>query len=150
MMKPILVTGADGEETVYVCLHWRTFPNAWATHVEPIENLLANRTIDSAEAQRYEVWKKECGLIRMDAEVCKECPHIRRLDIQPHQVPKLYKTDGSHEWTPAVDIPTSASTARYRPRRTPKEAAQQSHQDKVDGEVAAIKREAAAKAAKTG
>ncbi len=142
MMKPIRVEGADGESTVYVCLHWRTFPDRYATHPDGPEKLRDKRVIDGAEFQRYKVWEKECGIIRMEEGKCLTCTHVRRLEIMPHQVPKLIKLDGSGEWTPAVDVPTLQGAAQYRPKRTPKQAAQHSRQMQVESENAAARAEA--------
>ncbi len=114
MMKPIRVEGADGESTVYVCLHWRTFPDRYATHPDGPEKLRDKRVIDGAEFQRYKVWEKECGIIRMEEGKCLGCPHVRRLEIVPHQPPKMVKIDGSGDWMPAIDIPTLQGAANYR------------------------------------
>lgn len=119
MMKPIRI-GEGDDSTVYVCLHWRTFPVAFAGRPETAEELRDNKVIDGVAYQRYKTWEKECGLIRMAEPTCKTCTHFRRLEIVPHQVPKLFKTDGSGEWTPAVDMPSIAAQSRNRlSRQTP-------------------------------
>tara|TARA_Y100000310_G_scaffold261537_1_gene270930 strand:- start:2824 stop:3228 length:405 start_codon:yes stop_codon:yes gene_type:complete len=123
MMKPIRVQGEGDESTVFVCFHWRTFPVGYAAHPDSAEELRDRKVIDGAEYQRYKAWERECGLLRMDEAKCQACPHIRRLEIRPHQVPMLVKTDGSGEWTPAVDVPNIEAGLRRAPRPSKKQVA---------------------------
>ena len=113
MMKPLRV-GDDVDAVTYACLHWRNFPAAFAGTANAPEDLLDRKVLDGAGYQRYKVWEKECGIVRMDESKCLKCPHIRKLVIVPHQVPKMVKIDGSDEWTPAIDIPSLEAFGKYR------------------------------------
>ena len=105
MMKPLRV-GDDGEQTTYACIHWRNFPSLYA-------GLRKTGVVTAIDDQRLATWERECGLLRMAKEKCMGCVHVRRLDIQPHQVPKLVTLDGE-VWTPAVDIPQVEAMGKYR------------------------------------
>lgn len=114
MMRPIRVTGENGgEETTYACFHWRNFPTKFASVSEEPEALRARKVMTDVEYQRHQVWQRECGILKMDESKCLGCPHVRRLVIVPHQVPKLVTLDGK-EWTPAIDMASSGALAAYR------------------------------------
>lgn len=114
MMKPIQVTGKEGgEDATYACIHWRNFPAKFAGFSETPEDLRALKKLDGPEYQRHKVWERECGILRMNEGKCLACPHVRKLDLQPHQAPQLVTLDGRTR-TPAVDISAMEAIARYR------------------------------------
>jgi len=114
MMKPLRVTDPKQVQTTYACIHWRNFPARFAGHSMTPEELRAQGVMSEVEYQTWHVWERECAVLRMEEGKCLECPHIRRLEVQPHQVPKLYTLDGK-TWTPAVDMPSIASLGGRRP-----------------------------------
>jgi len=106
-----------------VCVHWRTFPPEGALKIhtlgKDIAALRADKDIDEAAYQRFLVWKRICGLYRMNKRKCRHCPHVRRLappDEHGHQV--LTKLDGSCP-SPIVDIPTMELLGRQKVHTVP-------------------------------
>ena len=112
MMKPLRVEHSEGGE-VYACLHWRSFPAPHARMKMSPEELRAQGVLSETEYQRYKTWQSQCGLLAMDESKCLTCPHVRRLEVLPHQVPQMWTLDGK-ESTPAIDIPSVASMGSYR------------------------------------
>ena len=126
MLRAIGATTQFGPSRL-VCVHWRTFPPEAAikTHTlgKDIAALRADKDIDEVAYQRFLVWQRICGMLRMDKRKCRRCPHVRRLappDTHGHQV--LTRLDGSCP-TPIVDLPTiellGRNKARIAPAQTP-------------------------------
>lgn len=112
MMKPIRIE-KGAEATVYACTHWRSFPPAFVQLEESPEDLRARKVLDDASYQRYKVWEVHCGVTEMGEASCLKCPHVRRVEIQPHQTPKMWTLDGK-EFVPAIDIPAISAMPQYR------------------------------------
>lgn len=112
MMKPLRVEEEDNLQ-VYACFHWRNFPPLHARLNKTPEELRKSGHLDEAQYQRYLIWQRECGVQEMQADKCLNCPHVRRLELKPHQVPMMWTLDGETS-TPAVDIPSVASKGIYR------------------------------------
>lgn len=142
MMKPIRVQGDEGEATVYACIHWRNFPAPFARMEGSAEDLRAQKVLDEVGYQRHKTWEAQCGLLAMDESKCLSCPHIRRLEIQPHHVPKMWTLDGK-ESTPAIDIPAVTSMPKYR-RMDLKAQARASQEQARNGRISAQEAEDAA------
>jgi len=132
MMRPIRVTGDDGKETTFACIHWRNFPTKFASVTEDPESLRARKVMSDTEYQRHQVWQRECGIVKMDESKCLQCPHVRRLEIVPHQVPKLVTLDGK-EWTPAIDMASSGALAAFRRQNMPASARNEAIQARAAG-----------------
>lgn len=102
-MKP-LVTTANDQPIIYACAHWRSFPPFGASGPLSPEELRAQGHIQESEYQRFLVWKRVCGLTKMDAEKCMKCPLIRIAETKKG-LPVLTTLDKTHS-VPAVDLPT--------------------------------------------
>ena len=113
MMKPIKVPNEGDDAKTYACIHWRSFPPAFAGLDETFEELRARNVLDGPDYQRHQTWEKACGQLKMDEDKCLTCPHVRKLVMRPHKVPQLV-TLADEISTPAIDIPTVASMGRYR------------------------------------
>lgn len=110
MIKPVKGEH-EGETKTFVCEHWRNFPPLTAFMDADPETLRAKGQISNELVQRHSVWKKVCGLVKMDLNKCLECQHVRVLQIRPHNAAMLVTLDGK-EATPAVDPTTLASISR--------------------------------------
>jgi len=114
MMRTVGAAIAKFGSVRLVCVHWRTFPpKAAIMELEfPIEELRASKKIEEEDYQRYLVWKRICGLLKMNRRRCRKCPHVRFLDANGN--PTLRKLDGSGP-VPIVDLPTLENRSRRAP-----------------------------------
>ena len=94
-MKPIKITEEGGEaELTIACEHWRVFPPTAALLDQSLDELRANNVISDADYQRCQVYQRVCGLKKMDAETCMDCPHVRKV-TSDHTGYFLTTLDGS-------------------------------------------------------
>lgn len=64
----------ESEGKTYECRHGDVWPPA---HAYMGTDPLTVRAEHGEEAMsRYQVWQRECGLLRMDATKCSNCPHV--------------------------------------------------------------------------
>jgi hypothetical protein len=68
-MKPT----ADGGDTL-TCRHEGVWPPAPAYLNETPDAVRANYGEDTLA--RFHIWRKECGLMTMNPERCRTCPHV--------------------------------------------------------------------------
>jgi hypothetical protein len=73
--------------------------------------------LDGVGLQRFQVWERTCGIIRMEEEKCLACPHVRRVEIKPPAVPVLVTMDGKNR-TPIIDQTFAASLPGVRSNRS--------------------------------
>ena len=107
----------QGEPTIFACIHYRTFPPPYMSPEIDPEYLRATREIDGAEYQRLMVWKRTCGLYRMDPEKCLTCEHVRKVVNQGQVRPPVLQTLDGSQSIPIVDI-TTLESAPQRAGRT--------------------------------
>lgn len=100
MLKPIKSLFRK-KETTFVCVHWKGFPPLSALSEVNVLELRKRKKITEAEYQRHQIWKKHCGLIGMEFDVCIECPFVRILEPVPNKPPDLVSLDGETR-VPAV------------------------------------------------
>lgn len=105
-------TEIKGKQATLACYHWREFPPLHSVLDKPIEAQRADKEVSEADYQRYKVWERVCGQKQM-GDKCLTCPHVRRLVVEPHKVPKLVTLDGKTS-TPAVDITTVSTAPQHR------------------------------------
>jgi hypothetical protein len=97
------------------CHHWRAWPPLAAlehpdqTGIE----MYRNGDIDGVGLQRFQIWERDCGLFKMDESKCKTCPHVRRVVIQPPQVPMMVTMDGRTK-IPIIDKTFAAALGQNR------------------------------------
>lgn len=107
MLRPIK-TDRDGQEVVLVCFHWRSFPAALAERakaqgLDP-DDVQMRKVLGQGEFQQYEVWKKTCGQMEMNPEVCLQCKHAGTMETRDG-LPCMVSLDGKRV-LPTTDIPT--------------------------------------------
>jgi hypothetical protein len=90
----------NGQVTIYLCAHWKSFPPPGAVGVQTPEDLRARKVITETEYQRLQVWRRICGLPAMAAEKCLSCPHLRRVRVKQNQA---YLVSPNGQQTPLVD-----------------------------------------------
>jgi hypothetical protein len=99
-MLPVLVL----ESGMYCCFHWRDFPPSPAfLEDDERERLRKEGELKPTEQQKYDVWKRICGKMKMDA-LCLECKMVRKLEYRNH-LPVMVSMDGS-QVIPITDITT--------------------------------------------
>lgn len=68
-MRPV----QDGDATL-TCRHADVWPPAPAYTDEDPATVRASRGDDAAA--RYATWRRDCGIMRMDPDRCRTCPHV--------------------------------------------------------------------------
>jgi len=111
MLRPLRAK-IKGKEKTLVCVHWKSFPPPTIT-VEDIEAARKNGQIKEEDYHRHKIWNRECGLLGLDENKCLTCPHVRTLEVHPHQVSVLRTLDGKLA-TPTVDATTLESMGHHR------------------------------------
>ena len=112
MLNAVGAQGPNGEELRLVCLHWRLFPPPSAVRTEDIEVQRQNQEVTQAEYQQHLIWKRICGLTRMDRKKCRNCPQVRHLKQKNHLW--VLETPDGKTAVPVVDLPTLESLSRRR------------------------------------
>lgn len=107
-MMALKVGGESNQET-FICAHWKTFPPTGAGG--NVENLRANKSIDTPQYNRLLLWERICGLMRMEESKCLTCPHRRQV-IWKTRGPYLLSPDGVE--TPVVDSAQGEASPRNR------------------------------------
>ena len=101
-----------------ICAHWRSFPPEGAVKEldAPMAQLRFKNEISDVEYQRYLVWKRICGLLRMNKKKCRRCDHVRVLTKAggPSSDYVIMKKDGTGV-TPFIDLPTKEILSRRNP-----------------------------------
>lgn len=100
------VNGAD----TLVCQHWKVFPPPLAFFDE--EAARSNPQFKVADWQRFDVYKRVCGLKEMGAK-CLSCPLVRKVIVKPPLGVHLAHLDGSNP-VPLVDAETQQVLARKK------------------------------------
>jgi hypothetical protein len=100
-MRPYKTTH-QGKQVSFACLHWRSFPPVEAYLPESADELRASGAITDVQRQRVQVWEKTCGLLRMDDDKCRTCPHVRWVEVRQAAAPTMVSLDGRSR-TPIVD-----------------------------------------------
>ncbi len=104
-----LKTGDKDNQDTFICVHWRTFPPPGAGG--DVENLRANKAIDTAQYERLRLWQKICGLLTMSEDKCLTCPHRRKV-IWKTRGPYLLAPNGVE--SPVVDSAQGEASPRNR------------------------------------
>ena len=97
------------------CIHWRTWPplKAFEYHGQKGLDLYRAGHLDANEFQRFGIWERDCGLMRMEETKCRACKHVRRVEIKPPAVPTLVTMDGKVS-TPIIDETFASNLPRFR------------------------------------
>ena len=82
-MKPIPgkipQAGKEAQEARLICQNYKSWPPAPAQMGGDLHNLWLNEEITDILYQQTLVWRRYCGLLAMDEEVCLKCPHVRKI-----------------------------------------------------------------------
>lgn len=103
------------ERDTICCIHWRNWPpiKAFDVNGRSGADLYRSGVIDAVELQRWQVWERDCGLLKMDESKCRTCLHVRRVEIRPPAVPCLVTMDGKTR-VPIIDRTFAASLGQFR------------------------------------
>lgn len=110
MIRPIRT---EKEGAVICCIHWRDFPPSASLDSDDIEKQRAKGHLTAIEYQRYQVWKKICGLKAMDESKCRVCDKVRLLQKNDQSMVVMTDMDGKRA-IPVVGIPTLTALPIYR------------------------------------
>ena len=103
-----------GRDTI-CCIHWRTWPplKAFEFEGQAGADLYRAGDLTAVELQRFQIWERDCGLLVIREDKCRTCPHVRRVEILPPEVPTLVTMDGKTK-TPIMDKTFVAALAQFR------------------------------------
>jgi hypothetical protein len=136
-MKPISGNyrkpGGATEEVKLICSHYKTWPPPPARMSEDLEVLRGRKEITEALYQQTLVWRKTCGLLEMDEEVCLACSLARKI------VRRDLEWFGDHlDGTPGqklTDWKKAGAVARNRRKPPPRVAAWIKMREGRDGDA---------------